>query len=423
MSDNNYLGMSDEDFAQINAPGEPPEDTGQGETPGQTGSEAVPQTPGTEQAAELNAAAQAAAGGDTGQQQTAGEGGGEGENNNQNPQDSGSADTGKTDGTVQPDANTAAGGPTDQSAAAEGDPPSAGSSGSGTEVEETPLNAEDFLKEVMKPFKANGKTIELKSPQEALRLMQMGAGYGRKIQDLQPYLKTIKMLENNGLLDESRLSYLIDLDKKNPDAIKKLIQESGLDPLDINTVDPVDYQPNNHAVSDQEMAFHEVVSEITSHDTGQETLQIVNQTWDSESKAFLWKEPGVLKVIQSQRESGLYDHITAEIERQKLLGEIPHNTPFLKAYKMAGDALVAAHSGKTGQIPQTPLTASSGGIQEQPQPQVIATRPAQPKPQATNTDRAKAAAAPQSSPSRAAPFVNPLEMADDEFLKKFKDRL
>ena len=51
--------------------------------------------------------------------------------------------------------------------------------------------------------------------------MQMGAGYGRKLQDMQPHLKTLRMLEKNNLLDEGKLSYLIDLDQKNPDAIKK----------------------------------------------------------------------------------------------------------------------------------------------------------------------------------------------------------
>ena len=88
------------------------------------------------------------------------------------------------------------------------------------QAETKPVDYEAFFKQVMAPFKANGRTIELKSPDEAIRLMQMGAGYGRKIQDLQPHLKVLRMLEKNELLDENKLSFLIDVNAKNPEAIK-----------------------------------------------------------------------------------------------------------------------------------------------------------------------------------------------------------
>jgi hypothetical protein len=118
-----------------------------------------------------------------------------------------------------------------------GDPKEPGS------TEKTPdkkVDLEDFYAQVMKPFKANGRTIELKTPEEVIRLMQMGAGFGRKIQDLQPHLKTVRMLEKNDLLDPERLSFLIDINNKNPEAIKKLIKDSGIDPLDFNNEDNVD---------------------------------------------------------------------------------------------------------------------------------------------------------------------------------------
>ena len=97
-----------------------------------------------------------------------------------------------------------------------------------TESEKTDYEA--FYKEVMTPFKANGKLIELRNPAEAVQLMQMGANYTRKMQAIQQHRKVLTMLENNGLLDEGKLSFLIDIEKKNPDAIQKLVKESGIDP-------------------------------------------------------------------------------------------------------------------------------------------------------------------------------------------------
>ena len=41
------------------------------------------------------------------------------------------------------------------------------------------------------------------------------------------------MLENAGITDENQLAYLIDLSNKNPQAIQKLVKDSGIDPLDM----------------------------------------------------------------------------------------------------------------------------------------------------------------------------------------------
>ncbi len=270
----------------------------------------------------------------------------------------------------------------------------------------------NFYEQIMKPFKANGREFKLTSPEEAVRMMQMGAGYGRKLQEIQPHLKTLKMLENNGLLDADKVSYLIDLHQKNPDAIKKLIKESGIDPLDINTSEEVAYQPGNHKVSDSQMKFGDAINEVRARPNGAQLVTEVYTQWDQKSKDALWGKPEVLGIIQEQRESGIYDLILAEIERQKLLGLIPLDEPFLGAYKAAGDALVAQHT-KTG-------TSSS----KETQSKVIETKAATVKPTVTNSDKAKAASPTQTNGNkRTKTVVNPFSMSDEDFLKQFGDRL
>jgi hypothetical protein len=280
---------------------------------------------------------------------------------------------------------------------------------------------EGFYKQIMTPFKANGRTIEPKSPEEAIRLMQMGANYGRKIQDMQPHLKTLRMLEKNNLVDPDRLSFLIEVNNKNPEAIKKIIKESGIDPLDLNTEDNVGYNPVNHAVSDAEVAFHEAVSEIEAQPTGNETLKLINQTWDPKSKSVLWESPQLLGIIQSQRDNGIYDQIVAEMERQKTFGTIPMNAPFLEAYKTAGDALAASNAFKAPAEQTQTTTVTSAPVVAPAQ--VIATRTETPKPVVANNDKASAASPSPSTARKAATFINPLNMADDEFLKQFNGRL
>lgn len=286
-----------------------------------------------------------------------------------------------------------------------------------------------FYDQVMKPFKANGREITLRTPEEAIRLMQMGAGYGRKLQEMQPHLKTLRMLEKNNLLDEGKLSYLIDLEQKNPDAIKKLIKDSGLDPLDLNIEDNANYRPTNHSVSDTEVAFSEALKDVSAQPGGRETIQQINTTWDKTSKEALWAQPELLRIIQSQKENGLFDQISAEMERKKMLGEIAPNTPFLEAYKIAGDALVATNSlnlpeSETAPKPQPANPAPAAQPKADPNAgRVLGTRTAAPKSTAATNDKAKAAASPQSSSRKAKETVNPLDMADDEFLKQFNGRI
>ena len=279
----------------------------------------------------------------------------------------------------------------------------------------TAVNYETEYKRLMAPIKANGKMIELKSPEELIQLAQMGANYTRKMQDIAPHRKVLLMLQNNGLLDEGKLSYLIDLDKKNPDAINKLIQDSGINPLDIDTESAPTYQATSHAVSDAEANFQAVLSDLGAHEAGQKTLHAVHTGWDDASKNQLLQDPSVLTLIHEQREAGIYDRITTEIERRRTLGQIAAGTPFLKAYELVGNDMQAKGGFNDLIQPAAPT---------QPVPAVpVATRVVAPKPQASNSDQANAAAATRTTARKAAAIVNPLAMSDDEFMKQMSNRL
>ena len=49
---------------------------------------------------------------------------------------------------------------------------------------------------LLKPFKANGRDIQVGSVDDAIALMQMGANYNKKMAALKPNMKLLKMLEN-----------------------------------------------------------------------------------------------------------------------------------------------------------------------------------------------------------------------------------
>ena len=276
--------------------------------------------------------------------------------------------------------------------------------------EATPPNFEESYKQLMAPIHANGKTIELRSPDELRQLAQMGANYTKKMQAIAPHRKVLMMLENNGLLDEGKLSFLIDLEKKNPEAIKKLIKEAGINPLDIDTEVEPTYREGNHRVTDEEAAFVSQLEDLKSTPEGTQTIQTINN-WDQASKEVLWKNPSLMTTIHNQRANGIYDTIAKEIDRRRTLGQIPTEVSFLQAYKAVGDELHNA-----GAFNNLGTKAPQGKTP-------VAVRPAMPKPPVANGDKASAAAPSRSTPKAVKPFVNPLQMSDDEFMKTFKDRL
>lgn len=274
-----------------------------------------------------------------------------------------------------------------------------------------------FHDRVMAPFQANGKTIQLRSVDEAIQLMQQGANYTRKMQAIAPHRKVLMMLENNGLLDESKLSRLIDLEKKNPDAIRALVKEAGIDPLDIDVHEESTYTPGNHAVPDEAVAFQTTLDEVSSTPDGQETVRQITASWDPESKAELWKDPSILGTIHQQRISGVYDRVVAEIERQRTIGAIPANVSLLNAYRVIGERMTQAGAFQD-------LVAAQQAAQRPAVQHPVATRVASVKPAVTNSGKVSAAAPTRTAtPRRAEAFINPLAMSDDEFMKQFANRV
>ena len=270
---------------------------------------------------------------------------------------------------------------------------------------------------IMKPFKANGREISVRSPEELIRLAQMGANYTVKLQELQPQRRIITMLGNHGLLDESRLSYLIDLDKKNPQAIAKLLKDSGINPMDLQS-ETADYQPVSFAASDAEMAFTNALEAVKAEPEGEALIQDII-SWDEGSKKALGQDPSILGVLAEHKTNGLYDTIAPEAHRQRTINPQYASLPFLVVYrevgmKMQAEGKLASTQDKPAQQPAPAAPAAT----QTP----IATRVATPAP-AAGADKVRAAAPARSAPKPVLTEKNFLNMSDEEFAKETAGRL
>lgn len=283
------------------------------------------------------------------------------------------------------------------------------------EDDSTTTNFEAEYKKILAPFTANGKEMQVKDVDEALTLMKMGANYNKKMVGLKPHMKLLKVLENNNLLGDEQIGYLIDLHNKDPKAIGKLVKESGLDPLDLDVEASSDYVPSKHTVSDSELALGDVLDEIEHSEHYGKTVDLVTKEWDDRSKRKVAEEPVILKVINDHMASGVYDVISNELNRKRALGQL-NGLSDLEAYKQVGDGI-----------------QEQGGfdhlfVQEQRQQAPTATKRLPPKQKQEDPklkEKRRAASSTRSVPaSRVLPAdFNPLAMSDEDFEKQFSSKL
>lgn len=264
------------------------------------------------------------------------------------------------------------------------------------------------------PFKANGKELKIDNVEDAITLMQKGANYNAKMVAIKPHLKMLRMLENHGLLDETKLAHLIDIAKHDKNAITKLLADSKINPLDIDVEKADDYVQGSYGVTDNEMRFDEVIAEIKGTPSYDRTVKIATTEFDPKSKQMISENPDVLLVINSQVEAGVYDVVKAELDKRKLLGKIPSNLSDLEAYDLVGTEL--HNSGALAKYYPQQSDKQQKTTEEAKKP------PVKKDSQQNSLKERKKAVAPVTGTTKTKtldPDFNPLSMNDEEFLKQF----
>lgn len=279
------------------------------------------------------------------------------------------------------------------------------------QTEETRIDYEAEYKKLLSPFKANGKEVKVDSSEDALTLMKMGANYYKKMQTLKPNLKVMKLLENHGLLSEDKISFLIDLNNKNPDAINKMVKDSGIDIMDLDAEKAANYKQTQYSVDERELVLDAVLEEISHSPMYSRTLDIVGSKWDSESRRVISQNPQTLKIINAHMENGIFDQIVNEVENGRIYGKYVGISD-LDAYKQCGD-VIHARGGFNVIDTQT----------NKPNVVTQASVPAKLAEDQLNAQRKAASSTKPAVTSSVAKDFNPLALSDEEFMKQFSKKL
>lgn len=272
-------------------------------------------------------------------------------------------------------------------------------------VETSAAGLPDGAERIFATFRANGRDMQVKSVDEAIRLMQMGANYSQKQAGHKKNAAYVKVLEQNGLLDHEKLSFAVDLLAGKPEAIGKLLKDTKVDVHDLDDDKVAAYRAVSRAPSKATLDLDSVVSEIEDSPHFNRLVGDM-KSWDQESQALLGNHPESLRQLNEQIGNGVYDKIMDEVNRQQVLGTLI-GVPIMQAYNQIGQSMAAAGAFNA--------PAPKGPVKKLVTPGK--------KPSATPAvaeDRRRAAAPSKGVSTATTETTNPkfLNMSDAEFLKQ-----
>jgi len=254
-----------------------------------------------------------------------------------------------------------------------------------------------------------GKSYKIDNAEDVKKLMQMGLNYHQKMAAMKPNLKIVRALQDAGITSVEQLGHLLDLHAKKPEAIAKLVQDSGLDTYEFEE-QAKNYIPSTPNVNDQTIEFEMVAQELESNPSFGTVVQQLHN-FDTQTKQTIFENPNILRTLTDHVSHGFYDKIMAQLEVANALGHT-RGMSFLQAYEAIGQQMFGQQ--------QAPNQVQIPGVTPQVIPQPVPV-PVASKPNPVNNTARQAAA---SVSNTASPTHKPMptpkdiwEMSDEEFAK------
>lgn len=266
-----------------------------------------------------------------------------------------------------------------------------------------------FFEAVTAEFNANGKAYKIDNAEDVKKLMQMGLNYNQKMAAMKPNLKIVRALQDAGINSVEQLGHLLDLHAKKPEAIAKLVQDSGLDTYEFED-QAKNYVPSTPQVNDKTIEFEMVAQELEVNPNFGKVVQHLG-TFDDQTKQHIFEHPDLLRTLTDHVTHGFYDKIMAQLDVANALGQTRGMT-FLQAYEAIGQRMFGQQQ---AQAPVQQPVVTPQGI-PQPKPVPVATK----SNTVNNTARQAAASVTSTASSNHKPVPTAKEiweMSDEEFAK------
>ena len=182
-------------------------------------------------------------------------------------------------------------------------------------------NYKEFYEKVaLAKFTANGKEVEgFKDPADLIRAQQALHGYSDKMKVIKEYKPFLKALEERGITaDADKFNLAMSLMDGDPEAIKKVLKDKNIDPLELDLND-IKYTAKNVLPSKAQMLIEETYEQAENLGVGDKFSKVINKDWDITSLKELVENNAVRNDLIQHLNDGTYDVVADEIKRMELL--------------------------------------------------------------------------------------------------------
>lgn len=229
-------------------------------------------------------------------------------------------------------------------------------------VEDKQLDSESlatFHKALTAPLKAAGHEFTLEDPNQIRELVSKGLDYTRKMQQISHLRGIGEILREHDMLDPEKLAYAVDLANHKPEAIARLIKESGVDTFELgdDVADSYQATPANIEGKAKEVTVREIVEQYKDDENFNSVFNEARQ-WDNESQVTLVNNPEVLHLLAAHANNGVYKQVMAKVIQERAITGTTE--PILQHYNRVGQAMYASENdGGNAQAPQRQAPAKA----------------------------------------------------------------
>jgi len=194
-----------------------------------------------------------------------------------------------------------------------------------------------FYQRVTSPFKANGQEIRIDDPEKIIRGLQMSVGYTDKMRKFKEYRPFLTPLREKGILDNpEKFNTLIDAMEGNKDALKKLISDANINPMELTSDDTdTEYTPTDYTANDFDIAFEDLMDSSRQAGIEQPLVDKVLKTWDDASIAELVMDKQSASDIVQQIDNGAFDLVQKRIREKEVFDPAFTEMPAIEKYRNA----------------------------------------------------------------------------------------
>lgn len=183
------------------------------------------------------------------------------------------------------------------------------------------INYKEFYEKVaLAKFTANGREVEgFKNPEDLIRAQQMLHGYSDKMRVFKEFKKFIKPLEERKILEnQDKFNLAMSLIDGDTEAIKQVIKDKGIDPLELD-LDNIAYVPKNTIATDTQLLFEEVYGQARNLGIEDKFHVVLTNEFDDASLQEFMQNKAVRDDLIQHLQTGVYDVVKDEIRRMEMI--------------------------------------------------------------------------------------------------------